>query len=41
MQILKLFLSFRKRYLYCVACPDGGPGISSPAIIDPSGLFVK
>ncbi|KAL0117678.1 hypothetical protein PUN28_008824 [Cardiocondyla obscurior] len=30
----------RKRYVYCVHCPDG-PGLNTPLVIDPSGAYFR
>uniref|UniRef100_A0A1B6F2Q8 FAD-dependent oxidoreductase domain-containing protein 1 n=1 Tax=Cuerna arida TaxID=1464854 RepID=A0A1B6F2Q8_9HEMI len=30
----------RKRYVYCFHCP-GGPGLKTPLVVDPSGMYVR
>lgn len=30
----------RKRYVYCVHCPDG-PGIDTPLVVDPNGTYFR
>lgn len=38
--IISCLIYYRKRYVYVLHCPDG-PGLETPMIIDPSGVYIR